>query len=54
MITTNSYTPLKITDMSAPRQVPESEIAARAYEIFLGHGASDGHEWTIGCKPNES
>ena len=44
MITTNTYTPLKITDMSAPRQVPESEIAARAYEIFLSQGASDGHD----------
>ena len=29
----------------APSHVPnEQEIAARAYEIFLSHGASDGHD----------
>jgi hypothetical protein len=44
MITTNAHTPLKITEMSAPRHVPEPEVAARAFEIFLGHGASDGRD----------
>ena len=35
----------KTTAASAPGHVPsESEIAARAYEIFLSHGASDGQD----------
>jgi hypothetical protein len=34
----------KITAALAPRHVPSnSEIAARAYEVFLSRGASDGH-----------
>jgi hypothetical protein len=35
----------KTTTASAPSLAPaKSEIAARAYEIFLSRGASDGHE----------
>jgi hypothetical protein len=35
----------KATSASAPGHVPsESEIAARAYEIFLSRGAADGQE----------
>jgi hypothetical protein len=34
----------KTTTASALDLVPESEIAARAYEIFLSRDASDGHD----------
>jgi hypothetical protein len=35
----------KTTAASVPSHVPsEQEIAARAYEVFLSRGASDGHD----------
>ena len=35
----------KTTAASAPSHIPsESEIATRAYEIFLSRGGSDGHD----------
>lgn len=35
----------KTTAAPASGHVPsEQDIAARAYEIFLSHGASDGHD----------